>query len=471
MLAIRRPSLFATRYSLMSKEGSLDAPTRHPIAWRDPDFFDEAKLDTEMRRVFEICHGCRRCFNLCDSFPRLFDLIDDSPDEVAGVKSEDFGKVTEACTLCDMCFLTKCPYVPPHEFNLDFPHLMLRHRAVETKKGTSEFTPRQLAEMDRNGRLARLAPSLVNWAAKRGNKLTRPMMEKTAGIDREAVLPRFAARSFMTEAGQATFRPNPAAPAFGKRKVALYATCFVNHNKPETGMAALAVLNHLGVETKPVYPGCCSMPFLEQADLDRVAASAAKVSRELIKLVDEGYNIIALTASCGLMLKFEWPLILPENKDVQALARQVFDIGEYVVDIAKKEGLPEGLKPLPEGVSVHIPCHERAQVMGQKAAEMLRLIPDTPVDAVERCSGHGGTFGVMKKTRASAVKVGRPVVRTVANAGRGHIVSDCPLAAQHIVEQVKTAAEKDGKPVTAAVPEHPIEIMALAYGLAGRSRS
>jgi len=442
----------------MAREGSTAAPIRHPIPWREADFYDAQKLDAELRRVFEICHGCRRCFNLCDSFPRLFDLIDDSPDEVAGVKSEDFVKVSEACTLCDMCFLTKCPYVPPHEFDLDFPHLMLRHRAVEAKKHGSPFTPGQLAEMDRNGALARFASPLVNWAGKKSNRLTRPLMEKTAGIDRDAVLPAFAGRSFMAEVKRYAFAPNRAAPAFGQRKAAVFATCFVNHNKPATGLAALAVLNHLGVEARATYPGCCGMPFLEQAKLERVAESAAKVSQALVELIDEGFDIVTLTASCGLMLKLEWKLILPENADVQKLSRHVFDIDEYVVGIARKEGLPEGLKPLPEGVSVHIPCHERAQAMGQKSAEMLKLIPETPIDVVERCSGHGGTFGVMKETHALAVKVGRPVFRSVAAAGRGHLASSCPLAGQHIVEH----AAKDGSPPES---EHPIEIFAKAYGL------
>ena len=207
------------------------------------------------------------------------------------------------------------------------------------------------------------------------------------------------------------------------------------------------------------------MPFLEQAELGRVAANAAKVAGELMALADQGYDIVALTASCGLMLKFEWPLIVPENEDVKRLAEATFDIDEYVVDIAKKEGLPEGLSSLPEGVTVHMACHARAQNMGPKAAEMLRLIPDTPVEIVERCSGHGGTFGVVKKTHDVAVKVGRPVFRTVDQKNLGHIVSDCPLAAQHIVSNVTALAEKDGRTPRVTVPEHPIEIMARAFGL------
>jgi len=450
----------------MSREGSLDAPTRHPIAWQDDSFYDEAALDAEMRRVFDICHGCRRCFNLCDSFPRLFDLVDNSPtEEMDGVKSEDFGAVVEACTLCDMCFMTKCPYVPPHPFNLDFPHLMLRCRAVEAKKGNAPFTPKQLAETDRNGKLVRPVAPLANWASKKDNRLTRGAMESMLGVDKDADLPKFHARTFVMADKKQAGEVNTAAPAFGTRKAALFATCFVNYNKPSTGMAARDVLNHLGVETRAAYPGCCGMPFLEQGDIARVAEQAKKVSADLCKLVDEGYDIIALTASCGLMMKFEWPLILPDNADVAKLSKAVFDIDEYVVDVAKKNGLPEGLKPVPEGVSVHLPCHARAQNMGAKSAEMLRLIPETPIDVIERCSGHGGTFGVMKDTHKVAKKVGRPAMKTAMNQARGHIVSDCPLAANHILQGAKEMADREGKPLPAKAPEHPIEIFALAYGL------
>ncbi len=382
-----------------------------------------------------------------------------------GVKSEDFAKVVEACTLCDMCFMTKCPYVPPHSFNVDFPHLMLRYRAAEAKAGKKDFTARQLGEMDRNGRLATKISPLVNWAAEKSNTLTRPAMEAVAGIDAKATLPQYASRTFVRADRQEPVAANKSAPAFGKRKAALYATCFVNYNKPATGMAARAVLNHLGVETVVAYPGCCGMPFLEQAEMDRMAANAAKVAKELVKLVDQGYDIVTLTASCGLMLKSEWALIVPENADVKRLAKAVFDIDEYVVDIAKKEGLPDGLSPVPEGISVHMACHARAQNMGPKAAEMLRLLPDTPIDVIERCSGHGGTFGVMKATHDVAVKVGRPVFRAAATQARGHIVSDCPLAAQHIVSHVRQAAEKDGKEAKVHAPQHPIEIMARAFGL------
>jgi glycerol-3-phosphate dehydrogenase subunit C len=373
------------------------------------------------------------------------------------VKSEDFNPVVEACTLCDMCFMTKCPYVPPHPFHLDFPHLMLRHRAAEAKKGHTDFVQGQLAEMDRNGALARAAAPVINWASEKSNSLTRSVMQKTLRIDRDATLPKFHSRTFVSADKRDPVTVNGAAPAApARRKAALYATCFVNYNKPVTGLAARTVLNHIGVETKVAYPGCCGMPFLEAAELEKVAHNAARVSKELVKLIDEGYDIVTLTASCGLMLKFEWPLVVPENEDVRRLAKHTFDIDEYVVDVAKKQGLPQGMKPLPEGVTVHLACHARAQNMGPKAAEMLKLIPDTPVDVIERCSGHGGTFGVLEPTHAVGVKVGRPVYRAANTQNRGHIVSDCPLAGLHIVAHTETGVKE---------PEHPIQIMARAYGL------
>ena len=443
------------------REGSLEAPKRHPLNWQDPDFTDPQKLDEEMRRVFDICHGCRRCFNLCDSFPRLFDLVDASPDEMHGVKSEDFSPVVEACTLCDMCFMTKCPYVPPHAFNLDFPHLMLRYRYAEAKQGKKHFVARQMAEMDRNGTLAVPVAPIVNWGANTKNKLARKLAEGVAGIDARADLPKFHSRTFTMTARQEPLSANDKAPAFGKRKALLFATCFVNYNRPTTGIAARKLLNHLGVETIVEYPGCCGMPFLEQADLARVTAQAEKVSTALLPYVDRGYDIIALTASCGLMFKFEWPLIAPASEAVKKLAKATYDIDEYVVEIAKKNGLPEGMKPVDGGVSVHLACHARAQNIGPKAAEMLKLIPQTKVDVIERCSGHGGTFGVLKPTHEVAMKVGKPAARTANTQGNAHVVSDCPLAAKHLKQGMR-ALDAAAAPSEAT---HPIELMAKAYGL------
>jgi len=445
------------------REGSLDAPTRHRIDWQNPDFYDEAKLDAELRRVFDICHGCRRCFNLCDSFPRLFDLIDESPSgELDEVKSEGFKPVVDACTLCDMCFMTKCPYVPPHEFNLDFPHLMLRYRAAEAKTHGIPFAARQLTRTDRNGTLGSLMSTVANWASATGNRLTRPVLEDVAGVHREAELPRYGGLTFAVRAAQEPPDLNEAAPAYGRRAV-LYATCFVNYNATSIGMATRAVLAHNGVATEVVYPGCCGMPQLEQGNIAGVAQSAKTVAAGLRPWIDAGNDVIALVPSCALMMKFEWPLIVPDDDNVRALAKATYDISEYVVDIARKEGLAEGLQPLDEPVALHVACHARAQNMGQKAAEMLRLIPGQKIQVIERCSGHGGSWGVMKENFETALKVGKPVARQAAKAGTLHVSSECPLAALHIAQGMERLGGDTARPDSAP---HPVELVARAYGLA-----
>jgi glycerol-3-phosphate dehydrogenase subunit C len=442
-------------------EGSLEAPTRHAIAWQDPDFTDMAKIETEMHRVFDICHTCRRCFNLCDSFPRLFDLIDNSATgELDAVAPAEYKTVVDACTLCDMCFMTKCPYVPPHEFNLDFPHLMLRYRAAELKAGKAPKLAGELVKTDRNGKLGGMVAPLANWATETKNTLTRPAMEAVVGIDRKAALPKFHGRTFTMRARTAP-PVNREAPAFG-RKAVLYATCFVNYHNPQIGEAARAVLARNGVETEVVYPSCCGMPQLERGDLAAVAANARKVSSELASWIDRGYDVVALIPSCALMLKFEWPLILPGDAAVERLSRATYDVSQYVVDIAKKEGLAGGLEPLPGGVTLHIACHARAQNMGQKATEMLRLIPDSAISVVERCSGHGGSWGVGKGNFEIALKIGKPVARQAVKNGNAIVASECPLAGEHIVQGMELI---DGDKPSVDHAVHPIEIFARAYGI------
>jgi glycerol-3-phosphate dehydrogenase subunit C len=442
------------------REGSLEAPVRRPYDWRNPDFTDPAKLDAELRRVFEICHGCRRCFNLCDSFPRLFDLVDKAGDaEVAGVASADFARVVDSCTLCDLCFMTKCPYVPPHPFDVDFPHLMVRARATRLHHGEVGVIERQLTETDRNGSVARPVAGLANWATRRGNHLTRPLLEAAAGIHRDAELPRYAGRTLMMQTRDAT-AINAQAPAFG-RKAAIFATCFANYNTPEIGLAARAVLAHNGIATQVVYPGCCGMPQLEHGDLARVAGKAVATARALLPLVDDGWDIVVPVPSCALMMKFEWPLILPDDADVARLAAATFDISEYVVAIAGKEGLAPGLRPVEGGIALHVACHARAQNMGNKGAEMLRLLPDTKITVVERCSGHGGAWGVRKDHFPVAMKVGKPTAGQIAKAGAAHLCSECPLAGAHLAQGLEAVAGFAAQPR----PLHPIQIIARAYGL------
>ncbi|MDG2242427.1 MAG: heterodisulfide reductase-related iron-sulfur binding cluster [Rhodospirillaceae bacterium] len=442
------------------REGSLDAPTRHPIDWQNPDFFDIEKLDAELRRQFDTCHSCRRCFNLCDSFPRLFDLVDDQEDELDGVDSASFKSVVDACTLCDMCFLTKCPYVPPHEFNIDFPHLMLRYRAAEKANNGTPFFDKQLTETDRNGRLAGSVAGVANWGFKRGNGLTRPLLEVVAGVDKNAELPKYHGKTFQGLASENPPTVNRAAPAQG-RKAVIFATCFANYNNPDIGTAALNVLAHNGVKTEVVYPGCCGMPQLEQGDISRVAEKARAIAAELRPYVEAGKDIIALIPSCALMMKFEWPLIVPDDENITRLAQATFDISEYVMTIASEDGLAAGLKPIDGPVALHLACHARAQNMGPKGAEMLRAIPNAKVSIVERCSGHGGSWGIKKENFSVATKFAKQTVKKLTDAKPTYVCSECPLAGKHLVQGMEALGE-DAPKIDQSV--HPIQVLAKSYG-------
>ena len=384
-------------------------------------------------------------------------MIDESKDEdVESLSSDQFAPVVDACTLCDMCFMTKCPYVPPHDFDLDFPHLMLRYRTAQKKLGKLPSIPRQLAEIDRNSKIGVIFSGLINWASNIKNKLFRKILELIAGIYIRVQLPKYNSETFSN-----FFKKNNKKLIFedkkSERKVVIYSTCFVNFNKKNTGVAALKVLKKNGVEVQEAYPGCCGMPFLEQADLPKVVEQAKKVSKDLLDWINKGYKVVTLTASCGLMLKFEWPLLLPNDETVKKLSENVMDIDEYVVDIANNEGLADGLQEIDGGVTVHHACHARAQNMGIKARDMLKLIPNVKIDVVERCAGHGGTFGVMKDTHDLAIKVGRPTARQIKPKNNKYMASDCTLAGKHLKQL------EDDTNIANDEALHPIELMAKSY--------
>ena len=335
---------------------------------------------------------------------------------------------------------------------------MLRYRTAQKKLNKLPAVPAQLAQIDRNGRIGVILSSLINWASNIKNKFFRKLLELVAGIDVRVALPVYNSETFSNY-----FKKNKDLINVGKisknRKAVIYSTCFVNFNKKNTGVAALKVLKKNGIEVQEAYPGCCGMPFLEQADLPKVVEQAKKVSKDLLKWVDKGYQVITLTASCGLMLKFEWPLLLPNDENIKKLSKSVSDIDEYIVDIAQNEGLAEGLQEIDGGVTVHNACHARAQNMGIKARDMLKFIPNIKMDVVERCAGHGGTFGVMKETHDLALKVGRPTARQIKNKNNKYMASDCPLAGKHLKQ-----LEADTN-IASDEALHPIELMAKSYKL------
>ncbi len=438
------------------REGNLQAPTRHAVDWRNPDFFDDEKLLKEMERVFDICHGCRRCVSLCQSFPTLFDLIDNSESqEIDGVAKADYGKVVEHCYLCDLCYMTKCPYVPPHPWNLDFPHLMLRAKAVAFRKGETKLRDRILTSTDALGSalanpIAAPVVNLVNRA-----KPLRTALEKVAAIDAEAWIPEYTSRTLRSRVPAAADVSGAEPAGRTKGKVALFATCFINHNEPGIGEDLIAVYRHNGIPVRLTgEEKCCGMPKLELGDLETVQRNKKFNIPRLAALVDEGFDFTALVPSCVLMFKQELPLLFPEDADVQKVKAAFFDPFEYLMLRHREGRLKTDFKTGLGKVVYHAACHQRVQNIGPKTKEILSLVPDTKLEIVERCSGHDGTYAVKAECRQFAMKIVRPVVGRVNQVAPDHFGSDCAMAGHHIAHSRGTG-----------VAEHPMTLLRKAYGV------
>jgi glycerol-3-phosphate dehydrogenase subunit C len=447
------------------REGSLEAPTRHPLEWRAPEFYDGAALEKELERVFDICHGCRRCFSLCNAFPTLFDAVDaTSEGEVSAVDKKVFWEVVDHCYLCDMCFMTKCPYVPPHPWNVDFPHLMLRAKAVRVKKEGLSFSERVLAATDTVGSIAGVPVVAEVVNAVNHSALGRVLLEKTLGVDRGAPLPAYHSRSarrrlsslgtVATGAEAAVHEARATADTSGR--VALFTTCYGNRNEPALDEDLAAVLEHNGVDVALLAAErCCGMPRLELGDLEGVARLKEHNVPELIRAIDAGYDILAPIPSCVLMFKQELPLMYPDDVAVRRVAEHMFDPFEYLMLRHAAGLLRTDFKTSLGKVSYHVPCHLRVQNLGLKTRDLLKLIPGTTVEAIERCSGHNGTYGVKQRFRAASVRIGRPVVQRVEGAHCDHYASDCPMAGHQI-----ESGMKEPRP-----PEHPLALLRTAYGI------
>jgi len=445
---------------MSNREGSLEAPTRHPLDWTNPDFYDEEKLHTEMERVFDMCHGCRRCLSLCGSFPTLFDLVDATDDgEVHGVDKKDYDKVVDECFLCDVCYVTKCPYVPPHPWNLDFPHLMLRAKAVKFKSGEVKMRDKLLASTDTMGKFAGIPIVTESVNAINRTGVMRSVMESTLGVDKKAWIPEYATKTFTQLATASTAWPvRDGAKTPGK--VAIYATCYINYNEPGIGQDLIKILEHNQIPYELVEKeACCGMPKLELGDLESVAANKDKNIPKLAKLAREGYAIVTPIPSCTLMFKQELPLMFPDEEDVQLVKEAMWDPFEYFIERNRDGLFNTDFKEELGHVSYHIPCHSRVQNVGKKTAETLKLVPGTEVNVVERCSGHSGTWGVKKEFHETAMKIGKPVFKAMANNTPKYISSDCQLAGHHIEQGM----EENG--LAKAEMAHPLTLIAKAYGL------
>ena len=416
--------------------------------------------------MFDICHGCRRCFSLCNAFPTLFDAVDaTAAGEVAGVAKPVYWQVVDNCYLCDMCFMTKCPYVPPHPWNVDFPHLMLRAKAVRARRDGLGFSERALAATDRVGALAGIPVVAEAVNAINGTRAGRVLLEKTLGVDRSAPIPKYHARSARKRLARlgTTDRPEiaaaghePQSTADTTGRVALFTTCYGNRNEPQLDEDLVKVFGHNGiVVTLLPSERCCGMPRLELGDLEGVARLKEHNISQLARAVAGGYDIVAPIPSCVLMFKQELPLMFPDDADVARVAARMFDPFEYLMLRHAAGLLRTDFKTRLGKVSYHVPCHLRVQNLGLKTRDTLQLVPGTTVEPIERCSGHDGTYGVKRRFRAASMRIGRAVMQRVESAAADHYASDCPMAGHQIESGLSEAR----------APEHPLRLLRLAYGL------
>ncbi|MDG2108097.1 MAG: heterodisulfide reductase-related iron-sulfur binding cluster [Woeseiaceae bacterium] len=444
--------------SSTGREGSLEAPTRHPLDWQSDEFYAEEPLYEELERVFDICHGCRRCFNLCNAFPTLFDAVDESDTmEVDGVPRKVYWDVVDHCYLCDMCYMSKCPYVPPHEWNIDFPHLMLRAKAARFKKDGAPVRDKILSATDTVGKLAGI-PIVVDIVnATNQSKAGRKLLEATLGVHHKAPVPTYhskTARKRLSRLEAAV--PIDVKPTDKTRgKVVLYTTCYGNRNHPKIDEDLVAVFEHNNIPMALAEKeSCCGMPKLELGDLEAVAKAKDINVPILAAMVDKGWDIVTPIPSCTLMFKQELPLMFPEDEDVAKVRDAIYDPFEYLMLRHKSGELKTEFEKTLGKVSYQVPCHLRVQNIGFKTRDILQLVPGTQVEVVERCSGHDGTYAVKKEFHDISKKIARPAVNKLKRADANYFVSDCPMAAEQIAQEVE---EHDAI--------NPMSLLRSAYGV------
>jgi Fe-S oxidoreductase len=427
----------------------VDPPERPSasLAYDDPDFADLAKVERELRRAGEVCHQCRRCLPLCPSFPRLFELIDATDREIAGVTLAGFDEVNELCYHCKLCY-NHCPYTPstPHEWDIDFPLLMRRHQLARARRDGVPLARRLTTQTDLLGRVASLAPPLMNFA--NTNRLSRIAMEKTVGIHRDWVQP-----SYFFETVDRWWRRRGGPRGSGENGHAvLFTTCFVNYSDPVAARSAVAVLEHSGVRVDVAYERCCGMPFTDVGDVAAARRNAEQNVADLLPLVEAGARIVAPGPSCSLMLKHEYPKLV-RSEAAQRVADATRDLMEYVVELARAQRLKRDFQHKLGHVAYHAPCHLRAQNIGFRSRDVLRLVAEE-VTLIDACSGVDGTWGMQAKFHDASLRVAKKLLDTLGASGAEHYATDCPLSGLRIEEGLHKKAV------------HPIVLLRHAYGIA-----
>ena len=409
----------------------------------DAVYWDQAALRGEIERAFDICNGCRLCFNLCSSFPELFKAVEAHDGDARQVSQAEAGRVAELCFQCKICYV-KCPYTPDdkHEFQLDFPRLMLRANAVHKKETGLSLRDRVLSRPGLLGRAAGMCAGLANWSNRQ--PLLRIGLEATLGIHRQKLLPEFHGQTF-----EDWFRKQPAPPGDPTR-AALFFTCSVNYNEPQVGKDAVEVYAKNGISLSCPKQVCCGMPALEHGDIELAKSLARENVASLHPHVREGKKIVAIDPTCSYTLRKEYPELVgtPEAREVAAATR---DVCEFLFELKQEGSFCRAFRSTPGKVAYHLPCHLKAQNIGYRSRDMMRLIPGTTIKLVEHCSGHDGTWAMKREFFPLAMLTGKKAFDAMAAAEADVLASDCPLASIQFDQALGIR------------PIHPIQVLARAY--------
>ncbi len=410
---------------------------------RESQYWDESRLVSDMKLAFDVCNGCRLCHNLCPSFPVLFEAVESHDDVVEALAVEEMAHVADLCYQCKLCFL-KCPYVPPHRFDLDFPRLMLRSKAIRTRQHGMSRSDKFLGDPERSGRLGTSMPSLANWSLTQ--PFVRKQMEKRMGIDHRRHLPKFASMRFSQWA-----KKHQSTTA--SVDVAVFTTCTVEYHAAGIGQAALKVLGHNGI-TAAVPPDlrCCGMPALDGGDIDGATERAAQNVTKLVDYAKAGKKILVLQPTCAFVLKHEYPVLLG-TEEAKQVAAATLDITEYLAGLMKAGKLKREFRSSPQTVTYHLSCHSKAQGLKKTAADLLSGIEGTTVNVVDRCAGIDGTWGLKAEYYDESQKVAKKLTEAFHSAHDTAACSDCALAGL----QIETVTDRP--------PRHPVQILWEAYGL------
>jgi glycerol-3-phosphate dehydrogenase subunit C len=412
----------------------------------DPKYWDRAGLNKELERGFDICQGCRLCFNLCPSFPALFDAADRNDQDVRGLTAAERGHVIDLCYECKLCEV-KCPYTPRdgHEFQLDYPALLMRAKAVRAKENGVGLREKALSNPDLLGKIATKTPGLANWGCRQN--FQRVAMEKLLGIHRDKKLPDFAAETFDKWLSR---NPLPPSPADASAKVALFPTCFVNYYNPGPGKAAVKVLAKNGCDVKCPKQNCCGMPALDGGDVDFARKQARANIDSILPLVRQGYKIAAVNPTCSMTMRKIYPNLLPGD-DVKEYAAAVVDTHELLYEVRRAGRFSKDFKSTPVSIAYHVPCHLKAQAIGFRSRDLMRQIPGVQISTVEACTAHDGTWAMKKEFFELSMKWGEKAFSAMRDADAKIMATDCPLAAVQIEQ------------ATGMRPIHPLEVLSRAY--------